>query len=223
MNNYLKTYYSEEVKPKSDYPEKLVRYLLNTFEMKKGMRILEPGCGCGDHLRLFKDFGLEAYGLDLSPESPLLARDLDISICNVEKEKLPYPDNYFDVVYSKSFLEHLQNPGEFIKEAYRVLKPNGLLLSMTPDWESTHQKFYDDYTHISPFTIVSLENIQLASGYSDVKVYKFRQLPMVWKYPILNNFCAIISPFIPVRTKIPFLRWSRELMLVGSARKPGDV
>jgi hypothetical protein len=94
---------------------------------------------------------------------------------------------------------------------------------MTPDWESTHQKFYDDYTHVSPFTIVSLENIQLAAGYNDVKVYKFRQLPMVWKYPVLNNFCTMISPFIPVRTKVPFLRWSRELMLVGSGRKPGDV
>ena len=127
------------------------------------------------------------------------------------------------MIYSKSFLEHLRNPSKFLEEAFRVLKPNGLLLSMVPDWESQHKKFYDDYTHISPFTIISLKNIQLVAGFSDVKVYKFRQLPMVWKYPILNNFCAMISPFIPVRTKVPFLRWSRELMLVGSARKPKET
>ena len=101
-----------------------------------------------------------------------------------------------------------------------MLKPGGLLLSMVPDWESQHQKFYDDYTHVSPFTIVSLKNIQLVIGFDNVEVYKFRQLPIVWKYPILNNFCTLIAPFIPVRTTIPILRWSCELMLIGTGRKP---
>ena len=222
MNDYLKVVYAREVRPYTEYPEKLVHYLFNSFNMKKGGVLLEPGCGRGEHLRLFKNLGMEVYGLDLSPESPFFEKDLNISICDLEKDKLPYPDNHFDVIYSKSFLEHLGNPGKFLEEAFRVLKPNGLLLSMVPDWESQYKKFYDDYTHISPFTIVSLKNIQLVAGFSDVSVYKFRQLPMVWKYPMLNNFCTMISPFIPVRTKIPFLRWSRELMLIGSARKPKE-
>ena len=46
---------------------------------------------------------------------------------------------------------------------------------------------------------------------------KIRQLPIVWRYPVLNHICAAISPFIPVRTQNKFLRWSRELMLVGCA------
>ena len=124
------------------------------------------------------------------------------------------------MVYSKSFLEHLIEPTFFLKEAYRVLKPGGVLLSMVPDWESQHKKFYDDYTHKSPFTIVSLKNIKLVHGFTNVKVFKFRQLPIVWKYPYLNFFCETISPFIPVRTNNSFLRWSRELMLVGVGNKP---
>jgi SAM-dependent methyltransferase len=223
MSDYLKIVYDENTRPYTEYPEKLIHYLFNAFDIKEGMKLLEPGCGRGEHLRLFKNLGVDAYGLDLSPESPLFAKDLNISVCNLDDGKLPYPDNNFDVIYSKSFLEHLRNPGKFLEEAFRVLKPNGLLLSMVPDWESQHKKFYDDYTHISPFTIISLKNIQLVTGFSDVKVYKLRQLPIVWKYPVLNNFCAMISPFIPVRTKVPFLRWSRELMLVGSARKPKAV
>jgi SAM-dependent methyltransferase len=222
VSDYLKIIYSEDARPYTEYPEKLMYYLFNTFEMKKGMTLLEPGCGRGEHLRLFKNLGVDTYGLDISPESPLFAKDLNIKLCDLEKERLPYPDNYFDVIYSKSFLEHLKDPSKFLNEAYRVLKPDGLLLSMVPDWESGYKKFYDDYTHVSPFTSISLKNIQLVAGFNTVEVYKFRQLPMVWKYPILNNFCAIISPFIPVRTKIPFLRWSRELMLVGSARKPKE-
>ena len=223
MNDYLNIVYDKKTRPYTEYPDKLINYLFNTFQIKEGMSLLEPGCGRGEHLRLFKDLGVNTYGLDLSPESPLLAKDLNISACDLETDKLPYPDNHFDVVYSKSFLEHLQDPSKFLKEAYRVLKPGGLLLSMVPDWESQYKKFYDDYTHVSPFTIVSLKNIQLVTGYNNVNVYKFRQLPIVWRYPVLNIFCTLIAPFIPIRTKKPFLRWSRELMLVGSARKPEVV
>lgn len=220
MSDYLKIVYNEKTLPYTEYPEKLIHYLFNTFQIKDGMTLLEPGCGRGEHLRLFKEFGLDVYGVDLSPEAPSLAKDLNISVCDLESDNLPYPDDYFDVIYSKSFLEHIRDPSRFLKEAYRVLKPGGLLLSMVPDWESQHKKFFDDYTHVSPFTIVSLKNIQLVVGFEEVEVYKFRQLPIVWKYPVLNSICALISPFIPVRTTIPFLRWSRELMLVGAGRKP---
>jgi len=222
VSDYLKIVYDEGARPYTEYPEKLIHYLFNAFNIKEGMKLLEPGCGRGEHLRLFKNLGLDVYGLDLSPEAPLFAKDLNIKVCDLEKDKLPYPDNYFDVIYSKSFLEHLRDPSKFLNEAYRVLKPGGLLLSMVPDWESQYKKFYDDYTHVSPFTTISLKNIQLVAGFSSVEVYKFRQLPVVWKYPILNTLCAIVSPFILIRTKIPLLRWSRELMLVGSAKKPKE-
>jgi len=220
LSDYLNIIYDENARPYTKYPEKLISYLFNAFQMKEGMTLLEPGCGRGEHLRLFKELGLEVHGVDLSPQAPLLASDLNISVSDLESASLPFPDNHFDVIYSKSFLEHVRDPSEFLKEAYRVLKPGGLILSMVPDWESQYKKFYDDYTHVSPFTIISLKNIQLVIGFENVKVYKFRQLPLVWKYPRLNNLCALISPFIPVRTTIPFLRWSRELMLVGAGQKP---
>lgn len=223
MRDYLSIVYNRNTRPYTEYPRKLVDHLFNAFNLRRDMKILEPGCGYGDHLRLFEELGLEVFGLDLSPNSPSLGRGLNIKVCDIEKEGIPYPDNFFDVVYSKSFVEHLHDPESYMRETYRVLKPGGLMLSLTPDWEASYKKFYDDYTHVSPFTIVSLEGIKLFAGFDSVKVYKFRQLPIVWKYPALNTVCTLISPFIPVRTKIPFLRWSRELMLVGSAKKPKDV
>ena len=222
MSDYLKIVYDEKTKPYTEYPQKLISYLFNIFKMQEGMKLLEPGCGRGEHLRIFRELGMDVYGMDISPEAPSFSSDLDISLCDLDSEKLPYPNNHFDVVYSKSFLEHLREPTIFLEEAYRVLKPGGLLLSMVPDWESQHKKFYDDYTHISPFTIVSLKNIQLVTGFKDVKVFKFRQLPVTWKYPSINYLCAIISPFVPVRTNNKFLRWSRELMLVGVGIKPEE-
>ena len=132
---------------------------------------------------------------------------------------MPFDDNSIDIVYSKSFIEHLHYPERYLEEAYRVLKPNGIFLTLTPDWQSNYKIFFDDFTHRTPFTTVALSDAYKMYGFKDINVYKFRQLPIVWKYPILNYFCALISPLIPVRTENKFFRWSRELMLIGVGKK----
>jgi len=161
--------------------------------------------------------------LDISEECrDLLSEDgIELNICNVEGDDgLPFPDNHFDVIYNKSFMEHLNNPDIFLREAHRILKPGGMILCLIPDWESNYKTYFDDFTHRSPFTKPSLEDIYKICDFEEISVTKFRQLPIVWKFPILNYFCAAISPFIPVRVENKFLRWSRELMLVGCAYKP---
>jgi hypothetical protein len=78
-------------------------------------------------------------------------------------------------------------------------------------------------THRSPFTKSSVGDAYKMCDFENVSVTTFRQLPIVWKYPTLNYFCAAISLFILVRTKSKFFRWSRELMLVGVGAKPMEV
>ena len=65
------------------------------------MRLLEPGCGRGELLSHFHEIGIEVYGVDLSPEAKNFSKGLTITQCNVEKNPLPYKDNYFDIVFSK--------------------------------------------------------------------------------------------------------------------------
>jgi SAM-dependent methyltransferase len=219
MSDYLKVVYSEENTPYTEYPMKLAAYLFDAFSMKEKSNLLEIGCGRGEMLRNFKKLGLDVQGIDLSPEAPSFHEDIEIKVANVEEEKLPYEDNSFDIIYSKSVLEHFYYPERYMKEAFRVLKPNGILLTLVPDWESCYKIYFDDYTHRTPFSKIGLEDILKIHNFQDVHVYKFRQLPLLWKYPKLNFISDIIAPFVPVRTKTKFLRWSRELMLVSSATK----
>ena len=217
--NYLSVVYDEKSHPYSDYPKKLCAYLFQSFGFKEGMKMLEPGCGRGEFLKNFKDLGLDVVGVDASPEAIVLVDGLDIKLCDIENEKLPFDDNTFDVIYSKSFIEHLYYPEKYLEEAYRVLKPNGMLLTLVPDWESNYKTYFDDFTHRTPFTKMALTDAYKMYGFKEVRAFKFRQLPIVWKYPLMNYFCAFISPFIPVRTQNKFFRWSRELMLVGIGKK----
>ena len=94
------------------------------------------------------------------------------------------------------------------------------MITLVPDWESNYKTYFDDFTHRTPFTRFSLIDAYKMYGFENINVYKLRQLPILWKYPILNYVSAALTPFIPVRTKNNFLRWSRELMLVGYGTKP---
>ena len=219
MKNYLSVVYNSKSHPYSDYPSKLCSYLFQIFNLKKGMKMLEPGCGRGEFLNNFKKLGLDVVGLDISEESLNYGNDFEVKICNVEKEKLPFDDDTFDVIYSKSFIEHLYYPEKYLEEAYRVLKPEGILITLVPDWESNFKTYFDDFTHRSPFTHVSLKDAYLMNGFKNVNVFKFRQLPLIWKFPFLNYLSMMISPFVPVRSKNKFFRWSKELMLIGSGVK----
>ena len=217
--NYLSVAYDEKSHPYTDYPKKLCAYLFQSFELKEGMKMLEPGCGRGEFLKNFKELGLDVHGVDISTEAQEYAENFPVEVCDIESEKLPFEDDTFDVIYSKSFIEHLYYPERYLEEAFRVLKPGGILITLVPDWESNYKIYFDDFTHRTPFTNIALEDAYKMSGFSEVDVFKFRQLPVVWKYPKLSYFCAAISPFIPVRTKNKFFRWSRELMLVGAGVK----
>tara|TARA_B100001109_G_C18862007_1_gene474513 strand:- start:801 stop:1469 length:669 start_codon:yes stop_codon:yes gene_type:complete len=216
---YLTNKYDEKSHPYTDYSRKLCEYLCKVYELKKGMTMLEPGCGRCEHLKHFQDLGLEVFGSDISNEVLEYATNIDIKISDLEKNGLPYQDNSMDIIYSKSFIEHLSDPGLYLKEANRVLKPGGLLLTLVPDWEANYKIYFDDYTHKTPFTKISLRDAYNIHGFTSTEVIKFRQLPLVWKYPILNYLCYLISPFIPNRSSVKFLRWSKELMLIGSGYK----
>ena len=218
-SNYLSVVYDQASHPYTEYPKQLCSYLFQSFKLKKGMKMLEPGCGRGEFLSNFAELGLEAYGIDLSYEAKNFGHKFPIETCDVENDSIPFPDNYFDIVFSKSFIEHLHKPEKYLDEAYRVLKPGGKFLTLVPDWESNYKTYFDDFTHRSPFTLHALKDAYKIHGFLNVEVFKFRQLPIVWRYPILNYFCAAISPMIPVRTQTKFLRWSRELMLIGIGNK----
>jgi len=218
--DYLKVIYDTESHPLNSYPRKLAEYLFKLYKLKKEDKFLEPGCGRGEFLNEFKKLGLKCYGIDISPEAGSFCPEVEIKKeIDLENDKWPYPDNYFDCIYNKSLMEHLYYPEKFLNEAKRVLKPGGKILCLIPDWEANYKTYFDDFTHRTPFTKISLHDILSMTDYKNINVVKFRQLPIVWKFPIINIFCVLISPFVPVRTKNKFLRWSRELMLLGYATK----
>ena len=127
----------------------------------------------------FSRLGLESCGIDKRDECVSVLENFTIKECDIERDRFPYEDNWFDFVYYKSVLEHVINTDNFLSESLRVLKPGGIAVFMTPDWKSQYKFFWNDYTHLKLFTQKSLQDAMIINGFKNVDCSYFLQLPIV--------------------------------------------
>lgn len=208
MNKYIEVAYSKEEKPISSYPSQLAYYLKDRFHLTHKMRLLDNGCGRGDFLNAFAELGLETYGTDIASGSNKVKK------VNLECEQLPFPDNYFDVVFSKSVIEHIANCEHYMKEMQRVLKRGGVLIIMCPDWKSQYKIFFEDPTHIHPYCVKSIDRLLAMMEFENSGAELFYQLPILWKYPLLKKI-DIFTDSVSKVYKNKNYRFFREKMVLG--------
>lgn len=111
--------------------------IIARFSEFAGKDVLEVGCGIGTDGFEFARHGARYTGVDLTPNSVQLARerfalfniDGTFQIANAE-ERLPFPDNSFDHIYSFGVIHHSPNTDAIVKEMYRVLRPGGSITVM---------------------------------------------------------------------------------------------
>ena len=223
--NYLETIYNINEKPLTGYPKKLINYLIERLNLEKNKKILEIGCGRGEFLNEFFLSGLDSYGVDVSDYMKNFFPHLKFKLANLENDKLPYDDNYFDIIYSKSVIEHFYYPEKIFQEAYRVLKPGGTIITLTPEWEYIYKSFYEDFTHRVPFTKVSLKDIHEMNNFKNIQVESFKQLPIIFEnnsYSFFFNFLSFLTRILTpdyFRMKNKWIRFSKEIMLLSIANK----
>ena len=217
-NVYLDVTYAD--KPFTDYPSLLVRHLISRYNIRRGSVILDLGCGRGETLKAFCDEGMTGYGIDQADTAKKLCPSAIVRTGDIES-KLPFADNSFDVVFSKSVLEHFYFPEKILEEAYRIIKPQGLIITMTPDWAYNIICFHEDFTHRTPFTLHSINEIHQISGFKNIQSERFIQLPVVWNLPFLKVATFFCRNFLPdiLKTYFKFVRFSKEIMLLTVAKK----
>jgi len=119
---YHAWYHSPEGRAIDKSIEKLILTLL---EPKAGERVLDIGCGTGEHLLIFSKMGLNVSGIDASPYMIGKARERLGNRCTLRTaaaEDLPFDDNEFDVAVLINTLEFLDDPLRAIMEAGRVAR-----------------------------------------------------------------------------------------------------
>ncbi len=233
MPSYLETIYFRDEYAENKFPQKLCDHLIEKIINPhfsgtiKEKVLLDVGSGKGNHLVGFNRRGFIAKGLDSKLECLETLKDFDVRRCDIELEKFPYDNEEFDVVFSKSVLEHIWNADNFLEETSRVLRKGGMAILMTPDWRTQHEIFWDDYTHVKAWTRKSLQNALRIKNFNHVNVVLFRQLPILWSHPWLKILCDLTA-LLPHSLKWKdskeekfreFIRFSKEKMLLAIAIK----
>jgi SAM-dependent methyltransferase len=218
---YLDVRYSERERPYTDYPSKLTGHL--TEEYLRGYRgapLLDLGCGRGEFLHGFAELGFQATGFDRSrPEQPRFSEKVVVG--DYERQGLPFKTGEFSVLFNKSVFEHVRDITPLLEECHRVLAPGGRMVSLVPDWMAQWRHFYDDWTHVRPFTLVGLRECIQSHGFEVREALRFRQLPLLWERPYLSPLsdAAALLPDAFKRSK--FVRFSKEWMLLVVADRVG--
>lgn len=218
---YLDVRYSEQQRPYTDYPSKLTAHL--TEEYLRGYRgapLLDLGCGRGEFLHAFAELGFAATGFDRSrPATPRFSDPVVVG--DYEQGGLPFDDGAFSVLFNKSVFEHVRDISPLLRECHRVLSPGGRMVSLVPDWMAQWRHFYDDWTHVRPFTLTGLRECVQSHGFEVREARRFRQLPLLWERPYLRPLADAASLLPSAFKRSKFVRFSQEWMLLVVADRVG--
>jgi 2-polyprenyl-3-methyl-5-hydroxy-6-metoxy-1,4-benzoquinol methylase len=140
-DEYGKGYFTQEAKLQIDFsPGRYDRECGLLHRTCATGRVLDVGCATGSFLVAAQKAGfVEVEGLDIARPSVEFAQRQGLSVRVGDFTQAIFPAERFDVVTMWATLEHLASPRSFVREAYRVLSPGGLLAVSVPNWNSlTH-------------------------------------------------------------------------------------
>lgn len=112
-------------------------WILDQIKSRLGpsQEILDIGCGAGFLANALAMHGHHVTGIDLSLRSLEIAKKRDrtehVRYMQLDAFALPFLDRSFDVICAMDFLEHVEMPGQIIRDVARLLRPKGLFFFHT--------------------------------------------------------------------------------------------
>ncbi len=108
------------------------------LDLEPDDRVLDVGCGTGFGTAGLLEHVEEVHGLDQSEHQLAQATakfgvDGSVRFYRGDAERLPFPDDSFDVVWSSGSIEYWPNPVATLAELRRVARPGGTVLVVGPD------------------------------------------------------------------------------------------
>lgn len=188
--------------------------ILSLLDPKPRERVLDIGCGAGNHLLIFNKLGLDVSGIDASGHMIKKAKERLGHRCTLKRalaEDLPFDDNEFDLVVFINTLEYLDDPLQALREAGRVASKKvfiGVINSLSFNgFKNRFQGYLGDplFSHAKSFNLWQLTSLlQRAYGPAPVswscietgpsfieKIIPFKKSFANWKHFPFGPFLGI--------------------------------
>ena len=139
-----------------------IESVLKAAAVKKAGKVLEVGCGNGFVSYLFSSISNEVVATDLySRNSKTHTVGIDITnrffdkldvdnirLCSCSVESMPFKDNTFDIIFSSYVLQYLNDRSLALKELKRVVKKDGIIILMLPNFIERIYAFFQFYLYL---------------------------------------------------------------------------
>jgi len=150
--------------------------VLRYFELPAAPKHLDVGCALGFMLEEAKAAGWNPAGVETSEfAARYAAQHTGCPVYAGTLQKAALPPESFDVVTLMDVIEHVPEPLELIAEIYRILRPGGVLLIVTPNFGSLFVRLYGRNAygiwpdqHIVYFRPSTMARLLQSVGFSEV-------------------------------------------------------
>lgn len=164
------------------------------LDLRAVSSLLDVGTGYGFLLRTLRDrHGIDVHGVELSEQESAHARDrLDLDVRTRPLVEAGFDPDSFDAVISLEVIEHLLQPVAFIRELAAYVRPGGVVVIGTDNFESAAARALGErlpkwipHTHVSHFGPVTLRrgfaeaglNVEREASYTPWDLYARRLAP----------------------------------------------
>jgi len=186
VDEHVEQQYLENITSPAEYYLAAQSYDYKTFTIRmkriRGLtglragRMLDIGCNIGTFLEVAADIGWTPVGVEPNPHAARVASEKGFEVhCGFFDGPLArtFPD--FDAVHLGDVIEHVSNPVLFLEQVLQVLRPGGLLLCVTPDFNSVMGRLLQikPTEHLVYFTKRSLISAVEAAGFCKPTVQRW--------------------------------------------------
>ena len=183
--------------------------------VKPADTVLDVGAGYCEFINSIR--AAHKYALDSNPATAAKAAP-DVTVLSQEATK-PWsmPSESASVVFSSNFFEHLptkQNLAHCLGEAYRVLRPQGLLIALGPNIRFCFDVYWDFVDHHLPLSDRSMvEALEIAGFRRELVIPRFLPFTMSGRVPH-RAFLVRLYLLFPLAQRL----WGKQFLVM--ARKP---
>ena len=169
----------------------LAEWGLSNIRLKRDIDILDVGCGGGANINNFAKVVSEGkvFGVDYSAASVEVSKEVNkefidsgrVEIHHCSVSELPFDENTFDLVSGFEAYYFWPDLINDLKEIYRVLKNNGILLLVNEGYKCENEKkrkIVEKWTKLGNFKVHSPDEYKdflKKAGFSDIQIFEQKE------------------------------------------------
>lgn len=208
------------------YVQDIIENHLRQKGVQKVERLLDIGCGDGNHLRYLENYGEHIYGSDYNLLRLTRAhkRYPDATFFLADILDYPSKENFFDIIFFHHVIEHIKEDVKALETIYRALKPGGLLVLGTPNegawwWQLAYKlqpEVLEVSDHVQFYTSDILEERMQRAGLTTLKTKHIGWGPPHWGLDYKIRRYKIVDDSFEFFGKLFFRKQSSSLYMIAT-------